>query len=171
MTVLCYIQRIQFPNSVSTMKYTEQNIPRCTPPWDSIPWYITAFQSSPVRIWRDKIHYGKTNIKWGPSDTYHQAVNTWNTVRIAAGNVSKLVVGVSSSKLNLKERWWAVNHFLGWVSCVCLGASFALIFKIFHFFQFANLAKTAKMELISSNNNVSSAYKSLAQFSSPHLWN
>lgn len=28
---------------------------------------------------------------------------TWNTVRIAAGKVSKFVVGVSSSKLNLKE--------------------------------------------------------------------
>lgn len=27
---------------------------------------------------------------------------TWKTVRIAAGNVSKLVVGVSSSKLNLQ---------------------------------------------------------------------
>lgn len=28
---------------------------------------------------------------------------TWNTVRMAAGNVSKFVVGVSSSKLNLKK--------------------------------------------------------------------
>lgn len=27
---------------------------------------------------------------------------TWNTVRMAAGNVSKFVVGVSSSKLNLQ---------------------------------------------------------------------
>ena len=29
---------------------------------------------------------------------------TWNTVRMAAGNVSKLVVGVSSSKLNLQRK-------------------------------------------------------------------
>lgn len=29
---------------------------------------------------------------------------TWKTVRMAAGKVSKLVVGVSSSKLNLGER-------------------------------------------------------------------
>lgn len=28
---------------------------------------------------------------------------TWNTVRMAAGKVSKFVVGVSSSKLNLKR--------------------------------------------------------------------
>lgn len=28
----------------------EENIPPCTPPWDSMPWYMTAFQSSPVRI-------------------------------------------------------------------------------------------------------------------------
>ena len=28
----------------------EENIPERTPPCDSIPWYITAFQSSPVRI-------------------------------------------------------------------------------------------------------------------------
>lgn len=26
-------------------------MPLLTPPCDSIPWYITAFQSSPVRIW------------------------------------------------------------------------------------------------------------------------
>lgn len=30
----------------------EENIPPWTPPCDSIPWYMTAFQSSPVRICR-----------------------------------------------------------------------------------------------------------------------
>lgn len=30
----------------------EENIPPWTPPCDSIPWYMTAFQSSPVKICR-----------------------------------------------------------------------------------------------------------------------
>lgn len=33
-----------------------------------------------------------------------ELIFTWKTVRIAAGNVSKLVVGVSSSKLNLQRK-------------------------------------------------------------------
>jgi len=32
----------------------EENIPEWTPPCDSMPWYITAFQSSPVRICTEK---------------------------------------------------------------------------------------------------------------------
>lgn len=32
----------------------EENIPEWTPPCDSMPWYITAFQSSPVRICAEK---------------------------------------------------------------------------------------------------------------------
>ena len=44
------------------------------PPWDTIPSYMTSFQSSPVR--------------------------TWNTVSRDITNVSKLASGVPSSKLN-----------------------------------------------------------------------
>lgn len=44
--------RIQLPKSVRTMKKMENTIPLSfTPPWDSMPSYITMFQSSPVRIY------------------------------------------------------------------------------------------------------------------------
>lgn len=44
--------RIQLPKSVRTMKKMEKTIPLSfTPPWDSMPSYITMFQSSPVRIY------------------------------------------------------------------------------------------------------------------------
>lgn len=44
--------RIQLPKSVRTMKKMEKIIPLSfTPPWDSMPLYITMFQSSPVRIY------------------------------------------------------------------------------------------------------------------------
>lgn len=46
-----YSWRIQLPKSVSTMKKTEKAMPLLTPPWDSMPSYITMFQSSPVRIY------------------------------------------------------------------------------------------------------------------------
>lgn len=164
----------------------EENMPRLTPPWDSIPWYITVFQSSPVRIYGRqqsqndaggtgcravKYHANLTECKikllyrvkgyeqrlieglWLISlgdrrstdksfplikmtdnnlsfyiksifshlfkkcevhptsvciSVSMQVCNmcvalTWNTVRMAAGKVSKFVVGVSSSKLNLNE--------------------------------------------------------------------
>lgn len=44
--------KIQLPKSVRTMKKMEKIIPLSfTPPWDSMPLYITMFQSSPVRIY------------------------------------------------------------------------------------------------------------------------
>ena len=47
--------RIQFPKSVRTMKKMEKTIPLSfTPPWDSMPSYMTTFQSSPVRIYRER---------------------------------------------------------------------------------------------------------------------
>lgn len=47
--------RIQLPKSVRTMKKMEKTIPLSfTPPWDSMPSYITMFQSSPVRIYRER---------------------------------------------------------------------------------------------------------------------
>lgn len=47
--------RIQLPKSVRTMKKMEKTIPlSLTPPWDSMPSYITMFQSSPVRICKEK---------------------------------------------------------------------------------------------------------------------
>lgn len=150
-------------------------MPRWTPPWDSIPWYITAFQSSPVRIWgrqesqnnardrqvvthhanlteyRIKLLYrvkgyehrlieglslcslgdrGYTDqsfplIKMTDNNRsfsrksliYSKTVKcqglTWNTVRMAAGKVSKFVVGVSSSKLNLKQHH-EQHHYKEW---------------------------------------------------------
>lgn len=53
---LCRIKgRIQFPKSVRTMKKMEKTIPLSfTPPWDSMPSYMTMFQSSPVKIWRER---------------------------------------------------------------------------------------------------------------------
>lgn len=36
---------------------------------------------------------------------FDEGRSTWNTVRMAAGKVSKFVVGVSSSKLNLEESF------------------------------------------------------------------
>ena len=48
------------------------------PPWDSMPWYITSFQSSPVK--------------------------TWNTVNKEITNVSKLASGVPSEKLNAPPK-------------------------------------------------------------------
>lgn len=98
---------IQLPKSVRTMKKTEKTMPVLTPPWDSIPSYMTMFQSSPVRIWV---------TKKGPSSQSHgqhtQSLHTvwwahlitWNTVIIAAGKVSKFVGGVPDSKLNLKRQ-------------------------------------------------------------------
>lgn len=156
-------------------------MPRRTPPWDSIPWYMTAFQSSPVRIWgrqksQDenadtrhalwKSHECKIKLLYRQRGYEHRLIEglsvnplgdrrytdksfslikttdnnlscsikskfshllwmheqdrllkraggwrgglTWNTVRMAAGKVSKLVVGVSSSKLNLEESIWKI---------------------------------------------------------------
>lgn len=82
-------------------------------------------------------------------------VSTWNTVRIAAGNVSKLVVGVSSSKLNLKKRddeLWII--FLGWASRVLM-SQLCSNFKVLLFFSFFSFCLLTKTVLICSNNNVS----------------
>lgn len=49
---LC-VQRIQFPTTTRKMKYMMANAEAASPmpPHARIPSYITAFQSSPVRIW------------------------------------------------------------------------------------------------------------------------
>lgn len=49
------LSRIQLPKSVRTMKKMEKIIPLSfTPPWDLMPSYMTTFQSSPVRICKEK---------------------------------------------------------------------------------------------------------------------
>ena len=47
------VQRIQFPTTTRKMKYMMANAEAASPmpPHARIPSYITAFQSSPVRIW------------------------------------------------------------------------------------------------------------------------
>lgn len=71
------------------MKYRLKAIPDLIPPRDSIPLYITSFQSSPVRICRingyinandncifmpNKIHH---NLGENPVQTKYKAVTRW----------------------------------------------------------------------------------------------
>ena len=50
------LQRIQFPTTTRKIKYKMATIapPSPMPPHERMPSYITAFQSSPVKIWIDK---------------------------------------------------------------------------------------------------------------------
>lgn len=57
------VSRIQLPKSVRTMKKMEKTIPLSfTPPCDSMPSYITTFQSSPVRIYRGRKGQRSTSL-------------------------------------------------------------------------------------------------------------
>ncbi len=151
MRVLCFIYKgYSFQTVWAQWSTQSRTFPGALLP--GIQFHDTSQHSSPLLSESYEIKYIMKILyfKWMRSFRHISLkVNTWNTVRIAAGNVSKLVVGVSSSKLNLEERWWAVNHFLGWVSCVSLEASFALISKSF-FFSICFLAKTAKTAQICS---------------------
>lgn len=89
------------------MKYTDENMPLLTPPCDSIPWYITAFQSSPVRICRGREgeHPG-TSAATG-AHTHAQGetaeprahvcahAGSWMTLEVAQGLPKELPEGLS----------------------------------------------------------------------------
>ena len=57
--------RIQFPTTTRNMKYNIGNIAPASPipPHERIPSYMTAFQSSPVRIWGEKNYQNITITK------------------------------------------------------------------------------------------------------------
>lgn len=75
--------RIQLPKSVRTMKKMEKTIPLSfTPPWDLMPLYITMFQSSPVRIYRNTCSQREFIIQ-ASSDQRHEDMSTIRALRSA----------------------------------------------------------------------------------------
>lgn len=81
-----------------------------TTPQSSVLWANSRINNLPIK--RQKVRRALTlnrralleAISRHHSITEQKANLTWNTVRMAAGKVSKLVVGVSSSKLNLERN-------------------------------------------------------------------
>lgn len=125
------------------MKYTEQNIPRCTPPWDSIPWYITAFQSSPVRIWWDKIHSYHTyqtrsfrHISPGGQYLKHCQDSSWECVKVGRRGLI--------FKIKPRREMMSYESF-SWMSLMCmLRSQLCSNFQNLSFFQFVCLQRQQK---------------------------